>query len=85
MNEAHNASKDENTNESISELYPGGAGGLSTSIEECNRGPLLPDHLREALRRYKKARKGGTVGFTGLSLEGREIAASRMGGRRLFR
>lgn len=66
-------------------LFPGGAGGLSTSIAECDRGPLLPDHLREALRRYKKARKGGTVGFTGLSLEGREVAAARMGGRRLFR
>jgi transcription initiation factor TFIID subunit 11 len=72
-------------NDSIQPLYPGGAGGLSTSIDECDRGPLLPDHLREALRRYKKARKGGTVGFTGMSLEGREVAASRMGGRRLFR
>lgn len=70
---------------STDEVYPGGAGGLSTSLEECDRGPLLPDHLREALRRYKKARKGGTVGFTGLSLEGREVAAARMGGRRLFR
>lgn len=66
-------------------LHPGGAGGLQTSIEECDRGPLQPDHLREALRRYKKARKGGTVGFTGLSLRGREVTASRMGGRRLFR
>ncbi|KAK3707626.1 hypothetical protein LTR37_011974 [Vermiconidia calcicola] len=67
------------------ELFPGGAGGLSTSIDECDRGPLLPDHLREALRRYKKARRGGTVGFTGLSLEGREVAAPRMGGKRLFK
>ena len=75
----------ETQNDSTQPLYPGGAGGLSTSISECDRGPLLPDHLREALRRYKKARKGGTVGFTGLSLEGREVAASRMGGRRLFR
>ena len=66
-------------------LYSGGAGGLSTSLEECDRGPLTPDHLREALRRYRKARKGGTVGFTGLSLGGREVAAPRMGGRRLFR
>ncbi|KAF2718996.1 histone-fold-containing protein [Polychaeton citri CBS 116435] len=49
------------------------------------RSPLLPDHLREALRRYKKRRTGGTVGFTGMSLEGREVAAPRMGGRRLFR
>ena len=71
--------------QSADELYPGGAGGLSTSIDECDRGPLLPDHLREALRRYKKARRGGTVGFTGLSLEGREVAAARMGGRRLFK
>ena len=66
-------------------VLPGGAGGLSSSLDECDRGPLLPDHLREALRRYKKSRKGGTVGFTGLSLEGRESAAPRMGGRRLFR
>jgi transcription initiation factor TFIID subunit 11 len=64
-------------------IYPGGAGGLSSSIEECDRGPLLPDHLREALRRYKKSQN--SVGFTGLSLEGREVAAARMGGRRLFR
>ena len=66
-------------------VFSGGAEGLSASLEECDRGPLLPDHLREALRRYKKARRGGTVGFTGLSLEGREVAAPRMSGRRLFR
>lgn len=69
----------------VEPIRPGGAGGLKPFIAECDRGPLLPDHLREALRRYKKARSGGTVGFTGLSLEGREVAASRMGGRRLFR
>ncbi|KAK5120860.1 hypothetical protein LTR85_005927 [Meristemomyces frigidus] len=66
-------------------LRPGGAGGLQKDVEECDRGPLLPDHLREALRRYKKRRSGGPVGFTGLSLEGRENTAPRMGGRRLFR
>ncbi|KAF2483372.1 hypothetical protein BDY17DRAFT_297336 [Neohortaea acidophila] len=72
--------------QSIAEaLSLGGAGGLQSSFLECDRGPLLPDHLREALRRYKKSRAGGTVGFTGLSLEGREVAAPRMGGRRLFR
>jgi transcription initiation factor TFIID subunit 11 len=71
--------------EGIAELLKGGAGNLSTSIDECDRGPLLPDHLREALRRYKKSRRGGGVGFTGLSLEGREMAAPRLGGRRLFR
>jgi transcription initiation factor TFIID subunit 11 len=77
------AEEEEQQNSKV--LYPGGAGGLDTSLEECDRGPLLPDHLRESLRRYKKARRGGTVGFTGLSLEGREVAAPRMGGRRLFR
>ncbi|GIZ47775.1 hypothetical protein CKM354_001085800 [Cercospora kikuchii] len=65
-----------------------GAWGLSRAVEECDRGPLQPDHFREALRRYKKARNGGTVGFTGISLygmENRDVAASRMGGRKLFR
>ncbi|KAK5134757.1 hypothetical protein LTR08_006132 [Meristemomyces frigidus] len=70
---------------STPQLAPGGAAGLARSIHECDRGPLLPDHLREALRRHKKRRAGGPVGFTGLSLEGRENGASRMGGRRLFR
>ncbi|KAF2141830.1 uncharacterized protein K452DRAFT_308885 [Aplosporella prunicola CBS 121167] len=62
---------------------------LSTSLPdrlaERDRGPLTPDHLREALRRYKKDREGGGMGFLGLSLEGRERTAGRMGGRRLFR
>ncbi|QIX02517.1 hypothetical protein AMS68_008034 [Peltaster fructicola] len=59
--------------------------GLGRAIEECDRGPLLADHLRESLRRYKKSRYGGVVGFTGQSLEGRSVAAARLGGRRLFR
>lgn len=62
-----------------------GAWGLSKYLDECDRGPLLPDHLREALRRYKKSRNGGTVGFTGISLERPEVAAPRMGGKRLFK
>ena len=66
-------------------LKPPGASAIASSIHECDRGPLLPDHLREALRRHKKRRAGGPVGFTGLSLEGRENCASRMGGRRMFR
>lgn len=62
-----------------------GAWGLSKYIDECDRGPLLPDHLREALRRYKKSRAGGNVGFTAISLERPEVAAPRLGGRKLFR
>lgn len=72
----------------VQPINPGGAGSLAPSLLECDRGPLLPDHLREALRRYKLGRSGGTVGFTGLSLEGRENTAPRIGGgggRGLFR
>ncbi|GME27972.1 ankyrin [Neofusicoccum parvum] len=58
---------------------------LLERLAERDRGPLTPDHLREALRRYKKDREGGAMGFLGLSLEGRERTAGRMGGRRLFR
>lgn len=57
----------------------------STTVEEMDRGPLTPDHLREAVRRYKKDREGGSAGFQGLSLQGKEGAATRVGGKRLFR
>ncbi|OCK95997.1 TAFII28-domain-containing protein [Cenococcum geophilum 1.58] len=58
---------------------------LGERLKERDKGPLTPDHLREALRRYKKDREGGAAGFAGLSLEGAERAAGRMGGRALFR
>jgi len=54
-------------------------------VKEKNRGPLLPDHLREALRRYKKAGEGGGAGFQGLSLHGMEGAGPLIGGKRLFK
>ncbi|KAL9048673.1 MAG: hypothetical protein Q9162_007601 [Coniocarpon cinnabarinum] len=54
-------------------------------VDEPSRGPLTPDHLREALRRYKKDREGGSAGFQGMSMLGREMTASRSGGKRLFR
>ena len=50
-------------------------------------GPLLPDHLREALRRYKMDGEGGGAGVEGtslgLGLSGTGVA--RLGGKRLFR
>jgi transcription initiation factor TFIID subunit 11 len=52
---------------------------------EMNRGPLTPDHLREALRRIKKGRDGALPGQLGLSLAGLEHTIPRNGGRRLFR
>lgn len=49
-------------------------------------GPLLPDHLREALRRYKRDGEGDGTGMgswsLGLGLPGK--AAARRGGRRMF-
>ncbi|KAM0723351.1 hypothetical protein Q7P37_000337 [Cladosporium fusiforme] len=59
--------------------------GVRRQIDAVDRGPLLPDHLREALRRYKRAQYGGAVGFTGLSLVGKDNAAARMGGKKLFK
>ena len=55
------------------------------SIKEIDRGPIAPDHLREALRRTKKDKEGGLVGFQGLSFSGKEPVACRNNGRRLFR
>jgi transcription initiation factor TFIID subunit 11 len=58
---------------------------LKERFKPEDRGPLLPDHIREAYRRYKKDREGGCAGLLGLSLLGRESTAARTGGRKLFR
>lgn len=58
---------------------------LQERLQQSNKGPLTPAHLREALRRYKRDRDGGGAGFAGMSLEGVERSAARMGGKRLFR
>lgn len=56
-----------------------------------HRGQLLPSHLREALRRYKRDGEGGGVGFSGLSMDNLGVKGSvtwssgSIGGRRLFR
>ena len=53
------------------------------------RGPLLPDHLREALRRHKLSGEGGNTGLMGLwqqqASSGVERFGTRMGGKRLFK
>ena len=50
-------------------------------------GPLLPDHFREALRRYKRDGEGGGTGLAGgsvgLGIPG--VGAARLGGKRLFK
>ncbi|KAE9977725.1 hypothetical protein EG328_001852 [Venturia inaequalis] len=60
---------------------------VKARIEQKNRGPLTPDHIREALRRYKKDNEGASAGFLGLSLEanGRENVAAKTGRKKLFR
>lgn len=56
-----------------------------------HRSQLLPQHIREALRRYRRDGEGGGVGFSGLSLGSQGLRGSFVwsgraaGGRRLFR
>lgn len=47
-------------------------------------GPLLPDHLREALRRYRRDQEGGAAGMKMRSLGGMRGYPAATGGRRLF-
>lgn len=53
------------------------------------RGPLRPEHLREALRRYRKSQEGGGVGMQLIwhqqQQNGVERFPTRTGGRRIFR
>ena len=56
-----------------------------------HRAQLLPSHLREAQRRYRRDCEGGGVGFAGLSLGNLGVRGSfvwntgSIGGRRIFR
>ncbi|KAI9765293.1 MAG: hypothetical protein M1840_007492 [Geoglossum simile] len=54
-------------------------------FREEMRGPLLPDHLREAVRRYRNDGEGGGAGFRGLSLGASEAAFAGGRGKRLFK
>jgi transcription initiation factor TFIID subunit 11 len=53
------------------------------------RGPLRPEHLREAFYRYQRGAEGGGVGLQALwhaqQQDGVERFGSRTGGRRLFK
>lgn len=64
-----------------------GASQDDADEKEVSIGPLLPDSLREALRRMKRDGEYGGAGFEGYSLgiglPGAKSAA--LGGRRLFR
>lgn len=56
---------------------------------EPRRGPLRPEHLREAVRRYRKGVEGGGVGMQWIwhqqQQSGVERFPTRTGGRRIFR
>jgi transcription initiation factor TFIID subunit 11 len=59
-------------------------------VEESTlRGPLLPDHLREAYRRHKLSGDDSLVGQLGLwqvqASNGVERFGPRAGGKRLFK
>lgn len=65
-----------------------------SGFENPHRGGLLPEHLREALRRYRNDGEGGGVGFDGMSLGGLGVKGRRAWtvggtfsgqGRRLFK
>lgn len=57
--------------------------------KEVPKGPLRPDHVREAWRRHKKSSESGNVGGLGLwhkqQSSGVERFGVRTGGRRLFK
>ncbi|KAH8880556.1 TAFII28-domain-containing protein [Thozetella sp. PMI_491] len=59
------------------------------SANPDHRAPLRPEHLREALRRYKASFEGGGVGIQPVwhqqQQDGVERFPPRTGGRRLFR
>ncbi|KAL6237604.1 hTAFII28-like protein conserved region-domain-containing protein [Aspergillus navahoensis] len=97
-NEAHSAVKQEpvdtNMGASPADTFRVSAPGGSARVKlppNPHRGQLLPSHLREALRRYKRDGEGGGVGFSGLSLGNLGVrgsvtwSAGSVGGRRLFR
>ncbi|KAJ9143882.1 Transcription initiation factor TFIID subunit 11 [Pleurostoma richardsiae] len=76
------------------EHWPGGENGAKVGNPKVKpteppRGPLRPDHLREAWRRYNTGVEGGSVGRLGLwhvqQQSGVERFAVRAGGRRLFK
>ena len=60
---------------------------LEQAPKERNLGPLLPDHFREALRRYKRDGEAQATGLTGVSvgLGVPGTGSARLQGRRLFR
>ena len=105
QNMSHNAPKDDGTPPIDYRANAMEINNLSTELHRLreeekrtppianeHRGSLLPQHLREALRRYKADGEGGGVGFAGMSNHLIGVPGSAtwrvgqgLGGRRLFR
>ncbi|KAK0716201.1 hTAFII28-like protein conserved region-domain-containing protein [Lasiosphaeris hirsuta] len=83
------ASAGTSPNENGGERGEGGEQQKDASELDGRRGPLRPEHLREAVRRYKKAFEGGGVGVHAIwhqqQQSGVDRFPSRTGGRRIFR
>ncbi len=79
----------ESTGESQISLPSPPAETHTSPENERRRGPLLPDHLREAFRRHLLDSDGGLVGQLGLwqaqQHNGVERFAVKLGGKRLFK
>lgn len=62
---------------------------IMDEVKQLPRGPLEPDHLREAHRRYKNSGEGGLAGQLGLwqlqQNSGVERFALKAQGKRLFK
>ena len=63
-------------------------GETNNPARDDRRGPLRPDHLREALRRYRAGGEGGLVGMHNLWHVQQQTGADRFSprnGRRIFK
>lgn len=62
---------------------------LRDGVIETKRGPLQPDHMREAMRRHRLTRDGGLPGQLGLWQQQQSSGVERFGikakGKRLFK
>ena len=86
-NDIYSAESSGSALQDLMKAAQGAAEPMNQHVERTDLGPLLPDHFREALRRYKRDGEGGGVGLAGVSvgLGVPGTGAARLGGRRLFK
>lgn len=86
-NEIYSAESSSTALQDLTKAAQGLTEPANQSLERTDLGPLLPDHFREALRRYKRDGEGGGVGLAGVSvgLGVPGTGAARLGGKRLFK